>query len=86
MRTWLSYILALRHYKSFFVLHLERIDTTDVKNIVALRIFMRNVMRGLGAPPLAKIWEVLASLEPSAPRTTKASLAPPPQLIVGGDV
>ena len=86
MRTWLSYLLGVRQYKRFFVLHLERADTTDIQNIVALGRFMRSVMRGLGAPPLAKIWEVLASLAPSTPRTTKASLATPPHLVVGGDV
>jgi hypothetical protein len=84
METWLNPIFGSRHYKNFFVLHLERTDTTDIKIIVALLGFMRSVMRGLGAPQLAKIWEVFASLAPSAPRTTKASPAKPPHLCGGG--
>jgi hypothetical protein len=86
METWSTPIFGPRHYKSFCVLHIECAASTAVKSIVARQVVMRIMMRGLGAPQLAKIWEVLASLALSAPRTTKTSLATPTHLIVGGDV
>ena len=74
METWSNPIFVSRHYKSFCVLHIERAASTDIKSIAALQVVMRSMMRGLGAPQPAKLWEIFASkrlAHPEPPRRAR---------------
>lgn len=61
MISW-QYYLAWRQYKSLCVLHLERTAPLDSRINVALLSITLRVMRALGGPQLAKLWEVSSSM------------------------